>query len=96
MSEFAFPSHFGVVFKKSIFLQSLMRHHSYWDHYCPGASCSKLIMSLENDSLKFQTAILQIHCYFLLIKCENPKDSHILSTKNNSVFAYVVGIYLTS
>ena len=24
------------------------------------------------------------------------KDSHILSTKNNSVFAYVVGIYLKS
>ena len=24
------------------------------------------------------------------------KDSHILSTKNNSVFAYVVRIYLTS
>ena len=30
---------------------------------------------------------------FLLIKSENP---HILSTKNNSVFAYVVGIYVTS
>ena len=26
----------------------------------------------------------------------NAKDFHILSTKNNSVFAYVVGIYLTS
>ena len=26
----------------------------------------------------------------------NAKDSHILSTKNNSVFAYVVGISLTS
>ena len=24
------------------------------------------------------------------------KDSHILSTKNNSVFAYLVSIYLTS
>ena len=82
----------------------------------PGASCSKLMMLLVNNLLKFQMAILQIHCYFLLIKCENPlqykytvifcrknvrilciaKDSHILSTKNNSVFAYVVGIYLTS
>ena len=29
-----------------------------------GASCSKLMMSLVNDSLKFQMAILQIHCYF--------------------------------
>ena len=58
-------------------------------------------MSLVNDSLKFQFAILQIHGYFLLIKCENPlhciaKDSHIFSTKNSSVFAHVVGIYLTS
>ena len=33
----------------------------------PGPSCSKLMMSLFNDSLKFQMAILQIHCYFLLI-----------------------------
>ena len=57
------------------------------------------------DLLKFQMAIFQIHCYFLLIKCKNPlpckgfsmaKDSHILSTNNNSVFAYVVSIYLTS
>ena len=27
-------------------------------------SCSELTMSLVNDSLKFQMAILQIHCYF--------------------------------
>ena len=38
----------------------------------PGASCSKLTTSLVNVSLKFQTLILQIHCYFLLKKCENP------------------------
>ena len=45
-------------------------------------------MSLVNDSLKFQMAVLQIHC--------NATDFHIFSTKNNSVFAYVVGIfYLT-
>ena len=37
-----------------------------------GPSCSKLTTSLVNDSLKFQTLILQIHCYFLLKKCENP------------------------
>ena len=37
-----------------------------------GASCSKLMTSLVNVSLKFQTLILQIHCYFLLKKCENP------------------------
>ena len=36
-----------------------------------GASCSKLTTSLVNVSLKFQTLILQIHCYFLLKKCEN-------------------------
>ena len=55
----------------------------------PGASYSKLTMSLVNDSLKFQMAILQIHCH--LKKCENPQcianDSHIFLTKNNNVFA---------
>ena len=63
-------------------------------------------MLLVNDS--FQMAILQINCYFLLKKCENPlqcsyfllkKDckgfSHI-STKNNSVFAFEVDILLTN
>ena len=38
----------------------------------PGPSCSKLTTSLVNVSLKFQTLILQIHCYFLLKKYENP------------------------
>ena len=47
------------------------------------------MMLLVNNSLNFQMAILQIHCYFLLKKCENPlhciaKDSHIFSSKNNS------------
>ena len=40
--------------------------------YRSGPSCSKLTTSLVNVSLKFQTLILQIHCYFLLKKCENP------------------------
>ena len=73
-------------------------------------------MSLVNVSLKFKMLILQIHCYFLLKKCENllqlqihcyfllknvrifcsAKDSHIFSTKNNSVFDNFVGIYLKS
>ena len=44
-----------------------------------------------NDSLKFKMAILQNNT---VIFC-HAKDSHILSTKNNSVFAYVVGTYLT-
>ena len=58
----------------------------------------KLTTSLVNVSLKFKTLILQIHCYFLLEKCENLlqcKDSHIFPTKNNSVFDNVVGL-LTS
>ena len=69
----------------------------------PGPSCSKLTTSLFNVSLKFQTLILQIHCYFLLKKCENPmrilctaKDSHIFSTKNNSVFVTLADICLTN
>ena len=78
----------------------------------PGPSCSKLTMSLVNVSLKFQTLILQIHCHFLLKKCENPlhckgfshffnkictaKDSHIFSTKNNSVFVTLADICLTN
>ena len=41
-------------------------------YHSTGASCSKLTTSLVNVSLKFQTLILQIHCYFLLKKCENP------------------------
>ena len=64
-----------------------------------GAGCSKLTTSLVNVSLNFQTKILQIHCYFLLknvrIFC-TAKDSHIFSTKNNSVFDNLVSIYLTS
>ena len=43
-----------------------------------GSSCSKLTTLLVNDLLKFQMAILQIHYYFLLIKCENAKDSHAM------------------
>ena len=67
----------------------------------PGPSCSKLTTSLVNVSLKFQTLILQIHCYFLLKKCENPlqctaKDSHIFSTKNNSVFVTFADVCLTN
>ena len=56
--------------------------------------------SLVNVLLKFQTLILQIHCHFLLKKCENPlhtaKDSHIFSTKNISVFVTLADICLTN
>ena len=47
-------------------------------------------MSLVNDSLKFQIAISQINCYFLLKKkCENPLYCNF-STKHNSVFAFEI------
>ena len=36
----------------------------------PGPSCSKLTMSLVNDSLKFKSSGTQICCNFLLKKCE--------------------------
>ena len=43
-------------------------------HLCniQGPVVQNLTTSLVNVSLKFQTLILQIHCYFLLKKCENP------------------------
>ena len=40
----------------------------YMNLHIPGAIYSNLTMSLVNDSLTFQMAILQIHCYFLLKK----------------------------
>ena len=54
----------------------LMQYHTSHDKmecgdWKPGASCSKLTMSSVKDLLKFQTSILQIHSYFLSIKCEN-------------------------
>ena len=49
----------------------------------PVDSCSKLMMSLVNDSLKLQMAIVQIHYYFLLKKYENP-----LHCKGFSHFIY--------
>ena len=36
----------------------------------PGSSCSKLMTSLVNDSLKFKWSDTQICCNFLLKKCE--------------------------
>ena len=46
----------------------------------------KITMSLVKDSLKFQMAILQIHCYLLL---KNVR-SLCISTKSNSIFAFEV------
>ena len=45
----------------------------------PGPSCSKLTMSLVNDSLKFTSSDMQICWYFLL---KNAKATHIFSAKN--------------
>ena len=63
----------------------------------PGPGCSKLMTSLLKVSFKFQTLILQIHCYFLLKKCENPLHckgfSHFF---NNSVFVTLADICLTN
>ena len=60
-----------------VLLRRLMQHHTSCEEmgcgdWKTGVGCSKLTMSLVNISLKFQTLILQIHCYFLLKKCENP------------------------
>ena len=57
---------------------------NYYSTVTSGPSCSKLETSLDNVSLKFQTLILQIHCYFLF------------STKNNSVFVTFADICLTN
>ena len=55
----------------------------------PGVSCS-----IVNESLKSQMAILQIHCYFLLKKCESSlqiaKVTPIFSAKITSVFVIVL------
>ena len=54
-----------------------------------GPSCSKLTTSLVNVSLKFQTLILQIHCYFLLKKCKNPLQ-RILTFFQQKVTVYLL------
>ena len=58
-------------------------------------------MSLVNNLLKFQMAILQIHCYFLLKKCENPLHckgfSHFVKKKKKrkkKVYLLLILIYL--
>ena len=50
-----------------------------------GASCSKLTVSLVNNSFKFQMAILQIHCYFFIKKMENPLQFAKYSTTNKCI-----------
>ena len=60
----------------------------------PGPSCSKLTTSLVNVSLKFQTLILQIHCYFLLKKCENPLYCKGLVQRILTFFQQKITVYL--
>ena len=58
-----------------------------------GACCLKLMTSLVNVALKFQTLISEIWQYFLLKKYEkllHAKASLILSTKNIGVIGYKV------
>ena len=64
-----------------------------------GPGCSKLMTSLVNVSLKFQTLISNICQYLLLKKCEKllqcKSFSHFVN-KNISVFGYKVEKHLTS
>ena len=65
----------------------------------PGAGCSKLTMSLVNETLKFQALISEICQYFLLKNVKsfgNAKAFLVFSTKNISVFIYKVVKHLTS
>ena len=74
---------------QTISLVSQVSGERLQDHWSSGIdlwpSCSKLMKSLVNHSLKFLLAVLQIHCYFLLIKCESPLQckgfSHFIDEK---------------
>ena len=63
----------------------------------------KLRKTRSGFSIPLDFEIAKVACTLLFfvdknvrILCIAAKDSHIFSTKNNSVFAYVVSIYLTS
>ena len=64
--------------------------HQNSQTYKTGASCSKLMMLLVNDLLKFQMAILEIHCYFCLKKCENPAVQRILTFFQQKITVYLL------
>ena len=63
---------------------------SYCCHSGPG--CSKLTMSIVNDSLKFQTLISQICQYFLSKKCEKllqrKSVSHFFNKKYQCIWSW--------
>ena len=49
------------------FMSMMVKHQTF----CLDIQGPVVQNSLVNDSLNFQMAILQIHCYFFLKKCEN-------------------------
>ena len=53
-----------------IFVKTLTNDIYHFEQWGPGPGCSKLMTSLVNVSLKFQTLISHICQYFLLKKCE--------------------------
>ena len=60
-----------------------------------GPGCSKLTTSLVYVLLKFQPLISQI-CQYFLLKNLSAKAFKVFSTKNFSVFRYLVIKHLTS
>ena len=79
-----------------MFILLICDSHCMIKYLTPWPGCSKLMTSLVNVSLKFQTLISDICQYFLLEKCEKLLHSLISSTKNISVFGYKVIKHLTS
>ena len=67
-------------------------------HFClpcqcrSGPSCSKLMASLVDVSLKFQTLISRIYQYFLLKKCEKLLDCKL--QKLLSFLQQIISVYL--
>ena len=72
--------------------------YSYPQGCLPGPGCSKLMTSLVNETLKFQTLISQICQYFLLknVKFLQCKSVSHFFNKNINVLDYKVVKYLTS
>ena len=58
--------------------------------YPTGPGCSKLAMSLVNETLKFQTLISQICQYFLMKKCEKLAVQKLLSFFQQKISLYLV------
>ena len=61
----------------------------YFNDSRSGPGCSKLTMSLVNETLKFQTLISQICQYFLLKKCEKLLQCKSFSHFIDKKFQYI-------